>query len=67
VIQNIVQACSIDYEYYFNFAAHSYFWNNFKGRTVVLPINVSRSVNMKYKSYFKISIKENAIYLPEKG
>ena len=33
VIQNIVQACSRDYEYYFNFATHSYFGTNFQGRT----------------------------------
>jgi hypothetical protein len=35
-------------------------------RTYVLTINVSTSVNIKYKSYFKISIIENAICLSAK-
>ena len=63
MIQNIVQACSRDYEYYFNFATHSYFGTISKD---VLSINVSRYVIIKYKSYFKISIIENAICLPAK-
>jgi hypothetical protein len=63
VIQDIVQTCSRVYEYYFNFATHSYFGTISKD---VLTINVSRSVNIKYKSYFKISIIENAICLPAK-
>jgi hypothetical protein len=50
-------------EYYFNFATHSYFGTISKD---VLSINVSRSVIIKYKSYFKISIIENAICLPAK-
>jgi hypothetical protein len=44
-IQNLVQACSRDYEYYFNFATHPYFGTISKD---VLTINVSRSV-YKYK------------------
>ena len=62
-IQNIVQACSRDYEYYFNFATHSYFGKISKD---VLTIKVSISVNIKYKSYFKISFIENSICLPAK-
>jgi hypothetical protein len=49
--------------YYFNFATHSYFGTISKD---VLSINVSRSVIIKYKSYFRISIIENAICLPAK-
>jgi hypothetical protein len=51
-------SCSRDYEHCFNFATHSYFGTISKDALT----NVC-NIDIKYKSYFKRSIRENAICL----